>query len=88
LENRPPASLYDMDESYRDVIICRDATLATDLPGRMLAGILWGDLVWSQSEERFQEDSDGLTSRTLHTARAMRVANALRGLYCTFAFDP
>ena len=40
LENRPPASLSDMDESYKDEIIPRDATETPviDLPGWNLAG--------------------------------------------------
>ena len=40
LENRLPASLSDMDESYKDEIVRRDATESpvVDLPGRKLAG--------------------------------------------------
>ena len=36
-----PISLSDIDESYKDDIICRDATLATDPPGQILAGLLF-----------------------------------------------
>jgi hypothetical protein len=33
-----------MDESYKDDIICRDAALATDPPGQILAGLLFQTL--------------------------------------------
>jgi hypothetical protein len=78
LENRLPASLGDMDESYKDDIVCRDAVLATDVPGRLEARLPCESLLRSQSEERFQEDSDGLTSRDLQTARATFAANVSR----------
>jgi hypothetical protein len=38
LENRLPASLGDVDESYEDDIIFRDATMA-NAPVRTLAGL-------------------------------------------------
>ena len=67
-----------MDESYKDDIVCHDATLATDPPGLMLTGLPCEKLVQSQYKERCQEDSDGLTSRCVRTARATRAANLSR----------
>ena len=40
LENRLPASPGDLDESYEDDILRRDAIGATNLPGRTLALLL------------------------------------------------
>ena len=78
LKNRLPASLCDMDESYKDDIIRYDATLATGTPGLMLAGLPCEKLVRSQYKEKYQEHSDGLTSRCVHTTRATRAANISR----------
>ena len=67
-----------MDEPYKDDIIRYDATLATDTPGLMPATLPCEKLVQSHYKERYQEDSDGLTSRCVHTARATRAANLSR----------
>jgi hypothetical protein len=75
LENRLPASLGDMDESYKDDMICCDTILTTDPPGRLFARLIFECLLRFQSEEKCQENSDGLTSRDLHTARATFAAN-------------
>jgi hypothetical protein len=58
LDNRLPASPGDMEESYEDDILCRDAIRATNLPGRTLALVLPCEvLLRDQSEERCQEET-------------------------------
>jgi hypothetical protein len=77
LENRLPASLADLDESYKDDIISRDTTRANP-PVRTPALLPRGGLLRSQSEERCQENIDELTLRNRYTRRATRFANIPR----------
>jgi hypothetical protein len=65
-----------MDESDKVDILCPDAT-TTNLPDRIPALLPCG-LFRSQSEGRFQEDGDGLTSVNSHTAAATSSASLSR----------
>ena len=84
-----PAALSDLDEAYKDDIVCRDATPATDPPGRTLARLPWESLLRSQSADRVQGRT--LTASPLETGlpHVQRVRLVLRGgSYCAVVFDP
>ena len=81
LKNWLPTSLCDLDEAYKDNIVCCDTTPAPDPPGWTLARQHWENLLRSQSRDIYKEESDSLTStRNSDTARAMRVATASSGI--------
>jgi hypothetical protein len=71
-----PAALGDVDESYKDDIICRDPTPANQPGWRRALLAFFTFLLRPQSHEEEPRDSDGeLTRRNLHNARATRATS-------------